>query len=134
MNIFNLFKGNNKRSNTRSTRSVSASTQTNIKNAWSSVEIAMNTKTPSQLRQAIITADKCLDNALRDVVSGDKMADRLKNAKNKYDYATYDKLWKAHKIRNNLVHEAGFEPSYVTLINAIKDLQTGIEKLGVKVK
>lgn len=131
MNIFNLFKKSNKQN---SKKTVSMSTQQNINTAWNSVDIALKSKTPSQLRQAIITADKCLDNALRDIVPGEKMADRLKNSKNKFDYATYDKLWKAHKIRNNLVHEAGFEPSYVTLISAIKDLQNGIEKLGVKVK
>lgn len=128
MNIFNLFF----KSSTSTKKQVSVTTKNNILNAWNSVDIALKSKTPSQLRQALITADKCLDNALRDVVAGEKMADRLKNSKSKFDYKTYDNIWKAHKIRNNLVHEAGFEPSYVTLINSIKDLQNGLTKLGIK--
>ncbi len=88
-------------------------------------EEALKTKTPSQLRQALITADKCLDNALRDIVNAETMGERLKVAKSKFTHRTYDSIWRAHKIRNSLVHETEFEPTYSTLISAIEDLQDG---------
>ena len=113
---------------------VSSSTQDSILKAWESVNEALATKTPSQLRQALITADKCLDNALRDVVSGETMGERLKSGRNKFDYDVYDAIWRAHKIRNSMVHETSFEPSYPTLISAIGDLKKGLDALGVKTR
>lgn len=113
---------------------VTTVTQESIIKAWESVNIALSTKTPSQLRQALITADKCLDNALRDVVTGETMGERLKNAKNRFDYNTYDAIWRAHKIRNSMVHETSFEPSYSTLISAIGDLKRGLDALDVKTR
>lgn len=114
--------------------SVSSSTQENIINAWVNVDHALTSNTPSQLRQALITADKCLDNALRDVVAGETMGERLKKAKTRFDYPVYDAIWRAHKIRNSMVHETSFEPSYSTLVSAINDLKRGLTSLGVKTK
>ncbi len=104
-----------------------------ITREWEQIDILINQGGPSQLRQALIKADKTLDNALRDVVLGEKMGERLKNAKEKFDYSTYDKIWKAHKMRNNLVHESGFEPPYHVVELAIEDLRRGLNKLGVRV-
>jgi len=114
--------------------SVSSRTQQDILNAWKNVNEALSTKTPSQLRQALITGDKCVDNALRDIVAGETMGERLKNAKNKFEYSVYDGIWRAHKIRNSMVHETSFEPSFSTLISAIGDFKRGLDALGVKTK
>lgn len=113
---------------------ISAKTRQDIVNAWTNVDEALTTKIPSQLRHALITADKSLDNALRDIVRGETMGERLKNAKNKFEYPVYDGIWRAHKIRNSMVHETSFEPSYTTLISAIHDLKKGLDALGVKTK
>lgn len=103
-----------------------------IRGEWDQIEILLKGKKPSQLRQALIKADKTIDNALRDIVAGDSMGERLKNAKDKFDWPTYDKIWKAHKVRNKLVHESGFEPPYHMVIGAVEDLKKGIEKLGIR--
>jgi len=113
--------------------SVSQQTQQNISSAWESVTLALQQKSPSQLRQALITADKCLDNALRDIMPGETMGERLKAAKDRFDYVTYNKIWEAHKMRNNLVHEAGYEPPHYTLTDSIEKLRRGLSALGVKV-
>lgn len=111
---------------------VSQKTSDDIKRGWSSVNTALETKSPAQLKQALITADKSLDNALRDVASGETMGERLKNAKDRFDRDTYDKIWKAHKVRNNMVHETNYEPQYYVLIEAISGLKKGLISLGVK--
>ena len=116
------------------TYTVTSRTQQDIINAWKSVNEALTTKTPSQLRQALITCDKCVDNALRDLVAGETMGERLKNAREKFEYSVYDGIWRAHKIRNSMVHETSFEPSYATLISAIGDMRKGLDALGVKVR
>ena len=84
--------------------SVSPQTMDFIKRDWEQIDIQVKGGTPSQLRQALISADKTLDTALKEKVSGEKMAERMQNAKDLFDYRLYDKLWKAHKMRNSLVH------------------------------
>lgn len=113
--------------------SVSTATKNKIASDWTNIEQQLKGGSPSQLRQALITADKSLDNAMQDVVVGETMGERLKNAKDKFDYTTYDKLWKAHKMRNALVHESGYEPPHHMLKKGIEDLRRGLVKLGVPV-
>jgi hypothetical protein len=129
MGIFDLLFGTGSRKNNY----VLQETTDLIKREWEQIDIMVGQGGPSQLRQALIKADKTLDNALRDIVEGEKMGERLKNAKDKFDYATYDKIWKAHKMRNSLVHESGFEPPYHVIELAIDDLRRGLNKIGVTV-
>jgi len=128
MNLFGWLKP---KSYTRHT--VKQETVDNIKREWEKIDLLLKQKSPSQLRQALISADKCLDNALRDIVLGETMGDRLKNSANKFDELTYDKIWKAHKVRNNLVHEAGYEPPHFVVTEAVENLKTGLKDLGADV-
>lgn len=125
--IFKLFSS----STTFGRNSVSAETIQKIKLDWGNISILLKGKSPSQLRQALITADKTLDAALKDIVAGETMGDRLKNAKDKFDRNIYNKIWNAHKIRNALVHEAGYEPGYSMLTKAIEDIRVALSKIGV---
>ena len=64
-------------------------------------------------RLAIIEADKLVDTVLkRGGVGGTTMADRLRKAERVVDRKTYQDMWDAHKVRNQLVHEVyhDFEP------------------------
>jgi len=128
----NLFKWLKPRNFSRS--AVSVDTIRNIKREWQNIDILVKGGQPSQLRQALIVADKSLDNVLRDIVSGETMGERLKNAKDVFnDWDFYQKIWEAHKIRNNLVHQVGYEPPHQMLKNAIRDLKNGLQSLGVHV-
>jgi len=53
--------------------------------------------------------------------------------KTKFDKYTYGKVWEAHKIRNNLVHETGYEPPYYVIKEAVSDLRDSLYRLGIKV-
>lgn len=112
---------------------VSSNTIEKIKRDWETIDIQLKGKTPSQLKQALITADKTLDNALRDVVAGNTMGERLKNAKDKFEKNMYNRIWDAHKLRNSLVHESGFEPGYYTLEGAVTNLRAALRALNVYV-
>lgn len=127
MNLFTFFS---KILNNRA--SVSTETSDKIRRDWANINNLLKGKSPSQLRQALITADKTLDNALREIVDGKTLGERLINAKNKFDPITYNKLWDAHKIRNNLVHEADYEPPYFVLEEAVNKLKRGLIELHVK--
>ena len=134
--VLNLFKflgsgGKNESGFLRS--SVSSITSTKIKSDWANIDVLLKGKQPSQIRQAVILADKALDNALRDVVSGTTMGERLKNSRGKFNPDLYNKIWSAHKMRNALVHESGYEPPYHMAVNGINNLKKGLKSLGVNI-
>jgi hypothetical protein len=112
---------------------VSPETAGRIKSDWKNIGKLVTSKGPSQLKQALITADKTLDNALKEIVAGETMGERLRNAKDLFDYETYNKIWEAHKVRNNLVHEAGYEPPHHMITDAIEKLRRGLNSLHVQV-
>jgi hypothetical protein len=131
--MFNLFKPTKqKRDYRRPVRrgSVKPQTKKMIQNDLRRVEVLLKGKSPSQLRQALITTDKALDNALRDMVSGDTMGERLKNAYTLFDRGLYNNIWSAHKMRNALVHESGYEPPHHMVTNGINNLKKGLRSLG----
>src|SRR3989344_8464727 len=129
MGLFDLIFG--KTATTR--KNASAQTIELIRRDWEEIDILLKGRAPSQLRQALIKADKSLDNALKDVVEGEGMGERLKNARNMFDYQMYDKIWKAHKMRNSLVHESGYEPPYHMVEGGIADLRNALGKLGINI-
>jgi len=114
-------------------KTIRVETRNVIDREWRGIKALLDQKGPSQLRQALIGADKCLDNALRDVVDGESMGARLKNAEKFFDKELYNRIWEAHKIRNNVVHESGYEPPYFVTTKAVDDLKEGLQALGIKV-
>jgi hypothetical protein len=112
-------------------KTVSPQTRENVTREWKNIKILLSAKGPSQMRQALISADKCLDNILRDLVSGDTMGERLKSSEALFDRDLYNKIWEAHKIRNTLVHEAGYEPPYFVINEAVENFRLGLNKLGL---
>jgi len=113
---------------------VSALTIEKIESDWRTINILLKEGKPSQLRQALITADKTVDAALKDLVAGETMGERLKNAGDLFERPMYDKIWKAHKMRNSVVHEAGFEPAHFTVTRSVGDLKKGLSVLGVRIE
>ncbi|MFH1295437.1 MAG: hypothetical protein ABIH84_02560 [bacterium] len=100
---------------------------------WQEVETLLRGGAPSQLKQALIIADRALDSALKDLLAGQSMGDRLKNAKGLFHPQTYDKVWQAHKLRNALVHESGFEAQSFVLKASVANLQSALREIGVRV-
>jgi hypothetical protein len=112
---------------------ITAQTKELVTSEWEQIDILLSQKGPSQLRQGLIKADKSLDAILKDMVSGETMGERLKYARDNFEYSVYDRVWKAHKMRNSLVHDAGYEPPYHMVTGAIEDLRKAIKQIGVSV-
>lgn len=114
-----------------SRRVISPQTRNNVESEWKNIQVLLSAKGPSQLRQALISADKCVDNVLRDLVSGETMGERLKSAENLFDRDLYNKIWQAHKIRNTLVHEVGYEPPHFVVTEAVENFRKGLNSVGI---
>ncbi len=107
-------------------------TMNSIQTEWRTINSFLVEKRPSQLRQALITADKTLDNALGDLVTGQTMGERLKNAPHIFEKNLYNKIWSAHKVRNALIHEAGYEPPAHIMTYSISTFKEALNFLGIK--
>jgi len=105
-----------------------------IKIAWARVENYLSISSPSSLRQAVVEADKIFDKALKSLVTGETMGERLKNTKNLFrDYQDYQDVWEAHKIRNAIVHEDSYEAPYFVTKEAISKFKKGLSDIGISV-
>lgn len=103
-----------------------------IAERWSTIQ-AMAAGGGNGLRQAVSEADKLMDAALRQQgVAGNTMGDRLKAVKPRFagNYSTYDGLWRAHKLRNALAHEVGFDLVPSQAREALSDFEAGMRYLG----
>lgn len=85
---------------------------------------------PQKLKGHIIEADKILDHLMKAKgYKGETFADRLKNTKKHIKYEVYDNLWKAHKLRNKIVHEMESEISLKQAKDAMETYRKGVLSL-----
>ena len=74
--------------------------------AWLEIENNINQSNAASYQFAILSADKLLDKALKEIgVPGETMGDRLKNSGNRFQ--DINGVWAAHKLRNRIAHEVG---------------------------
>ncbi|MBR3248758.1 hypothetical protein IKF89_01880 [Candidatus Saccharibacteria bacterium] len=93
------------------------------------VENGLIKESPATWKMTIIEADKLLDKALVEMgVPGKTMGDRLKRSGDKFE--NLNAVWRAHKLRNAIAHEAGFEISYKQAFNALAIYKQALKDLG----
>lgn len=75
---------------------------------WNHVLEKARKNPPQSLFLGIIEADGLVDNVLKKIgIPGEHMADRLERLAGR-DLKSIDRLWRAHKVRNDLAHTPGF--------------------------
>jgi hypothetical protein len=102
-----------------------------VQSRWSVIQSLM-TQGGNGLRQAVMEADKLLDYVLQGKgYHGNTMGERMRSANR--EFSRRNDVWAAHKLRNALAHEVGFDlvPSQVkqaisAFERAIKDLDGGL--------
>lgn len=78
---------------------------------------------------AVIEADKLLDIAMKESgVRGDTMGERLKTAK--ASWSDRNAVWTAHKLRNQIVHEADVRVNYDTARRALAGFKKALRDMG----
>lgn len=96
---------------------------------WRAICHGADMKQPDSLQMAIIKADKLLDKAMRDSgVAGQTMGDRLKARRGLW--SNEDAVWSAHKLRNQVAHEAQVTVSPQTFKRAMAGFEAGLKDLG----
>lgn len=93
------------------------------------IENKMRKESPATWTTTIIEADKLLDKAMIEMgVPGKTMGDRLKRRGDKF--SNLNGVWRAHKLRNAIAHEAGFEVGYKQALNALEIYKQALKDLG----
>lgn len=76
---------------------------------WENLQKYLETDNSSEWKLAIIEADTLLDEMVMKLgYQGENLGDRLKIIEPS-DFLTLSEAWEAHKIRNRIAHEAGFQ-------------------------
>lgn len=93
------------------------------------IENKLNQESPATWTVVVIEGDKLLDKALVEMgVPGKTMGDRLKKSGDKFE--NLNSVWRVHKLRNAIAHEAGFEISYKQAFNALNVYKEALKNLG----
>jgi len=94
---------------------------------WKNIE-AMSTQGVMGAKIAVIEADKLLDGVLKSMmIPGETLGERLKVAG--YKYQDLHHVWPAHKLRNQLVHDAAFEITSRQASQALRDYAKALRVL-----
>lgn len=77
--------------------------------AWERIVREINSDNPANWKQAIIEADKMLETVVGTLpLIGENLGEKLRQIE-KSDFLTLDDAWEAHKVRNRIAHEAGYQ-------------------------
>lgn len=82
-----------------------------FKEHWQSILSKLESADPESMKIAIIEADALIGDVLRQLgYEGEHLADRLARVRAE-DFPSVEKLWQAHRLRNELVHTPSFQIS-----------------------
>ncbi len=104
-------------------------TRENIRAKWGEIE-KLSASGAMGSKMAIVEADKLLDGVLKSMMMhGDTLGERLKFAG--YKYPELRKVWDAHRLRNQIVHETTFNVSERHARAALHDYERAMKSIGV---
>lgn len=96
---------------------------------WLSIEHKLKRDNPDTYGIVVMNADKLVDHALREIgVKGATMGERLKSSSSRF--SDLNGLWTAHKVRNQLAHEADFSVSYDIAKKSLHSFKQALKDLG----
>lgn len=99
-----------------------------VQQRWATI-MQMSDSGGNGLKTAIAEADKLLDHVMKQKgYAGATMAERLRHAESRF--SKVNNVWNAHKLRNALAHEVGFDLVSSQAKGALKDFERALRDLG----
>ena len=104
-------------------------TRERIRSQWQEIE-TLSMSGSMGAKMAIVEADKLLDGVLKSMMMhGSTLGERLKFAG--YKYPELRRVWPAHRLRNQIVHESTFSVSERQARSALQDYEKAMKRIGV---
>ncbi|MBI5220758.1 MAG: hypothetical protein HY978_02900 [Candidatus Liptonbacteria bacterium] len=105
--------------------------QTKIGKQWQEITAKLKEGSPDNLRESVLTADQLVDNILKQIgYQGEHMADRLEKI-GEGGFMSSDRLWRAHRIRNEVLHSPDFELPRTLAERTIEDYAAFLREIKV---
>jgi len=101
-----------------------------MRRRWEEIEAL--TRQPGEMgrKMAVLEADKLLDYALKSLaMPGNTLGERLRFAG--YKWPKLRQVWWAHKIRNQLVHEASYHLDQGIAARAVRSYRAALKLIGI---
>ncbi|MEK7187342.1 MAG: hypothetical protein AAB691_00670 [Patescibacteria group bacterium] len=100
-----------------------------IQERWDKVAKRFATGTPEGLTLSVIEADKIVDDVLKSLgLEGEHMADRLGQLSPE-EVGNLEGVWRAHRLRNNLVHSPDFKASPDEIERALDSFEKFLKEI-----
>ncbi len=97
---------------------------------WQEIQKKSASAPPQSFTLAIMAADNLVGNALDDMgLEGEHIADKLENLDPR-ELKTLNSLWRAHRVRNDLVHTSGFEIKDSEAEEILNIYESFLEEIG----
>lgn len=97
---------------------------------WLTIEQQLKREDEHSYIVSVLEADKLLDHALKDKgVSGQTMGERMKKLQTTWSNA--NAVWAAHKLRNQIAHEANVKLDYENARRALHAFKQALKDVGV---
>jgi hypothetical protein len=96
---------------------------------WLAIEQSVKEGQEASYHLALLNADKLLDRALKERgFRGNTMGERMKSAQKTWSNANH--VWVAHKLRNQIAHEADVKISLDVTRRALAAFKQGLKDVG----
>lgn len=100
-----------------------------MRRRWQEIERMVDASGEMNRKLAVIEADKLLDQALKSLaMAGTTLGERLRFAQ--YKYPELRDVWWAHRVRNQLVHEATYHLDAGVARRALKAFEKALARIG----
>lgn len=101
-----------------------------LREKWTAVQEKFAVGSPEAMRLALIEADALADDVLKRLgLEGEHMSDRIGQLEPD-EVRTLDRLWRAHRLRNDLVHTPVFTLSANDAERAMGDYEAFLKEVG----
>ncbi|MFA5173470.1 MAG: hypothetical protein WC435_03690 [Candidatus Paceibacterota bacterium] len=115
----------------KETYSFSDVSEKRVLKAWAQIEKRIKMKGEAEVKMAVIECDRILDEVLKAAgYKGETMAERLEQVTSA-QLANVEKIWKAHKIRNRIVHEESFSLSLEEVEGIVREYKKAFQEFGL---
>ncbi len=100
-----------------------------MRHRWAEIEQMSRGSGEMSRKMAVLEADKLLDQALKSLaMAGNTLGERLRFAQ--YKYPDLRDVWWAHRVRNQLVHEASYHLDAGLAAKAVRAYRRALRRIG----
>ena len=102
-----------------------------IRERWQNIVKKFNPTSQDSRHLAIIEADSLVDEVLKQLgFGGEHMADRLSRL-NPQEVPSIERVWRAHRLRNDIVHGPNYVASPESTQDALRDYESFLREIGI---